>query len=240
MRYTVASVLSLAVAMTSASIIDRSVDCEAQANTCRTQPEANQATCSAEYAACLGYNPYANNQTATTTAVATTPSSSSSAESCEAVANKCRVQPEANQATCSAEYAACLGYNPYASPAASSPVYTTEVVTKYTTYCPEPTTFVGPNSKTYTVTQATTLTIEDCPCTVTSQMAPAATGAAGGNGTVTSSSGEAPKGSSSDSSYKPATNGSSSSGETGYTGAAGSIQSPAYTLLALVFGVALL
>ncbi|PBP21196.1 hypothetical protein BUE80_DR007764 [Diplocarpon rosae] len=238
MRYTVASVVSLAVAMTSASLIDRSVDCQAQANTCRTQPEANQATCSAEYAACLGYNPYANNQTATTTAAATTPSSSSSAASCEAVANQCRVQPDANQATCSAEYAACLGYNPYASPA-SSPVYTTEVVTKYTTYCPEPTTFVGPNSKTYTVTEATTVTIEDCPCTVTSQMAPAATGAAGGNGTVGYSSGETPKGSSGDSSYKPATNGSSS-GETGYTGAAGSIQSPAYPLLALIFGVVLL
>lgn len=43
---------------------------------------------------------------------------------------------------------------------------TTEVVTKYTTYCPLPTTIVEGN-KTYTVTKATTLTITDCPCTRT-------------------------------------------------------------------------
>ncbi|KAK9369884.1 hypothetical protein V1509DRAFT_617823 [Lipomyces kononenkoae] len=44
---------------------------------------------------------------------------------------------------------------------------TTEVVTAYTTYCPYPTTFVEQN-KTYTVTEATTLTITNCPCTRTS------------------------------------------------------------------------
>ena len=42
----------------------------------------------------------------------------------------------------------------------------TEVVTKYTTYCPGPTTFTT-NGVTYTVTEATTLTITDCPCTFT-------------------------------------------------------------------------
>ncbi|KAI9805252.1 MAG: hypothetical protein M1833_005705 [Piccolia ochrophora] len=46
------------------------------------------------------------------------------------------------------------------------PVYTTEVVTEYTTYCPGPTEVVH-GEKTYTVTEATTLTITDCPCTVT-------------------------------------------------------------------------
>ncbi|KAI9818326.1 MAG: hypothetical protein M1832_004444 [Thelocarpon impressellum] len=46
------------------------------------------------------------------------------------------------------------------------PVYTTEVVTAYTTYCPSPTTVVH-NKVTYTVKSATTLTITDCPCTVT-------------------------------------------------------------------------
>lgn len=41
----------------------------------------------------------------------------------------------------------------------------TEVVDVYTTYCPQPTTCtIG--GKTYTVTEATTLTITDCPCTV--------------------------------------------------------------------------
>lgn len=43
---------------------------------------------------------------------------------------------------------------------------TTEIVTAYTTYCPEPTTFVEGTS-TYTVTAPTTLTISDCPCTRT-------------------------------------------------------------------------
>jgi len=44
-------------------------------------------------------------------------------------------------------------------------VYTTEVVTALTTYCPEATTLTH-NGKTYTVTEATTLTITDCPCTI--------------------------------------------------------------------------
>lgn len=43
--------------------------------------------------------------------------------------------------------------------------YTTEVVTAITTYCPEPTT-VEYGGTTYTITEATTLTITDCPCTV--------------------------------------------------------------------------
>ncbi|KAJ6783519.1 hypothetical protein PWT90_02050 [Aphanocladium album] len=44
-------------------------------------------------------------------------------------------------------------------------VWTTEIVTAYTTYCPAPTTVVV-NNKTHTVTEATTLTITDCPCTI--------------------------------------------------------------------------
>ncbi|KAF3318488.1 hypothetical protein TWF173_007895 [Orbilia oligospora] len=43
---------------------------------------------------------------------------------------------------------------------------TTTVVTAYTTYCPYPTEIVE-GTKTYTVTEATTLTITDCPCTRT-------------------------------------------------------------------------
>ncbi|KAM5380353.1 hypothetical protein ACJZ2D_003455 [Fusarium nematophilum] len=46
----------------------------------------------------------------------------------------------------------------------TKPVYTTEVVTAITTYCPEPTTLTY-NNKTYTVTEPTTYTITDCPCT---------------------------------------------------------------------------
>jgi hypothetical protein len=44
--------------------------------------------------------------------------------------------------------------------------YTTEVVTALTTYCPFATTLTH-GGHTYTVTEATTLTITNCPCTVT-------------------------------------------------------------------------
>ncbi|MCJ1430360.1 hypothetical protein MMC29_008278 [Sticta canariensis] len=44
--------------------------------------------------------------------------------------------------------------------------YTTEIVTAYTTYCPSPTAITHGN-KIYTVTEATTLTITNCPCTLT-------------------------------------------------------------------------
>jgi hypothetical protein len=61
----------------------------------------------------------------------------------------------------------------------------TEIVTQYTTYCPFATTIVE-NNKTYTVTEATTLTISNCPCTrtktyttVTSSVCPGGCGAHG-------------------------------------------------------------
>ncbi|UKZ81560.1 hypothetical protein TrVFT333_009332 [Trichoderma virens FT-333] len=50
----------------------------------------------------------------------------------------------------------------------------TEVVTSYTTYCPGSTVFTA-GSSTYTVTQATTLTITDCPCTLTHTISNGAT-----------------------------------------------------------------
>jgi hypothetical protein len=43
--------------------------------------------------------------------------------------------------------------------------YVTETVTALTTYCPGPTKIVH-NGNTITVTEATTLTITDCPCTI--------------------------------------------------------------------------
>lgn len=49
-------------------------------------------------------------------------------------------------------------------------VYTTEVVDTYTTYCPYATSFTL-GTKTYTVTEATTLTILDCSCTVSKPIA---------------------------------------------------------------------
>lgn len=57
---------------------------------------------------------------------------------------------------------------PASNGTADSTVWTTEVdtVTALTTYCPLPTT-ITTNGKTYTVSEATTLTITDCPCEVT-------------------------------------------------------------------------
>jgi len=49
---------------------------------------------------------------------------------------------------------------------AGNVTYTTEVVTAVTTYCPYATQITY-GSSTYTITEATTLTITDCPCTVT-------------------------------------------------------------------------
>ncbi|RMX98250.1 hypothetical protein D0868_10197 [Hortaea werneckii] len=52
--------------------------------------------------------------------------------------------------------------------ASASDVYVTDVVTAYTTYCPNPTKITH-KGETYTVSEATTLTITNCPggCTVT-------------------------------------------------------------------------
>ncbi|GAO13636.1 uncharacterized protein UV8b_01744 [Ustilaginoidea virens] len=57
------------------------------------------------------------------------------------------------------------GMNITTTPTVPGTVWTTEVVTALTTYCPEAG-VVTVGNKTYTVTEATTLTITDCPCTV--------------------------------------------------------------------------
>ncbi|KAF4454462.1 clock-controlled 6 (CCG-6) [Fusarium albosuccineum] len=64
------------------------------------------------------------------------------------------------------KFAAALAFAAgVAAHAKSNVTYTTEVVTAYTTYCPGPTEITH-GGKTYTVTEATTLTITDCPCTI--------------------------------------------------------------------------
>merc|ERR1711977_206434 len=60
----------------------------------------------------------------------------------------------------------------FAATAPAGPVYVTEVVTHLTTYCPAAT-VVTAGSHTITVTAATTLTIEDCSCTLTRTSVPA-------------------------------------------------------------------
>ncbi|KAF5233819.1 hypothetical protein FANTH_12423 [Fusarium anthophilum] len=64
------------------------------------------------------------------------------------------------------KFATALAFAAGVAAHAKNVTYTTEVVTAYTTYCPGPTEIVH-GDKTYTVTEATTLTITDCPCTVT-------------------------------------------------------------------------
>ncbi|OAA42171.1 Mmc protein [Metarhizium rileyi] len=58
--------------------------------------------------------------------------------------------------------AAAVGANAWAK----NSTVVTEVVDQYVTYCPEATKITH-GTKTYTVTAPTTLTITDCPCTIT-------------------------------------------------------------------------
>ncbi|KAF5679882.1 cell wall glycoprotein [Fusarium denticulatum] len=104
------------------------------------------------------------------------------AEICSDKYDDCRVAPNANMATCAAEYAACLNYNPWESGKFVKPtachaggkptaVYTTEVVTAVTTYCPEATTLTFGN-KTVPVTAPGTVTVPDCHFTTTKPIVP--------------------------------------------------------------------
>lgn len=60
---------------------------------------------------------------------------------------------------------ALLAFAAVLSAALENVTYTTQVVTAYTTYCPAATKITH-GTNTYTVTEPTTLTISDCPCTV--------------------------------------------------------------------------
>lgn len=147
-------------------------DCVKALDSCQSSGDPNEATCAAENAACQG--------------------------DCYSSYNTCRSGPDANFATCAGQYSSCLGEDPFASngtntvtpsvaAAAQATSATTEVVSVFTTYCPEATTLTY-GSMTYTVSSATTLTITDCPCTITKATAVQATATgSSGNGTATSS-----------------------------------------------------
>lgn len=105
------------------------VDCEAQDNACRTAPDANLSSCASQYAGCVGSktynndhnndnnndhnNDHNNNHKRDHTDDAAAPPSYPADKDCEAENNACRTAPGVNQAQCSADYASCLGYNPY-------------------------------------------------------------------------------------------------------------------------------
>ncbi|THW70632.1 hypothetical protein D6D19_07700 [Aureobasidium pullulans] len=174
--------------------------CYATYNTCRTTPvdgaSANQAGCASDYATCLGENPFSSDGSLTIIPYTASASMTSSAASpastaaCQTSYDQCRVGPDANMAFCASQFASCLGTNPFASngtntvtSAAGGVVYTTEVVTALTTVCPAPTagayvTTLGKNV--YTVSSATTITVKDCPCTISKPVtsAPAASACA--------------------------------------------------------------
>ncbi|KAF5002733.1 hypothetical protein FGRMN_130 [Fusarium graminum] len=94
--------------------------CNKARDECGSAPNANQATCSAEFAACVGYNPYENGNYVPPTACSVasgSPTATAPVDACVKKCNKarsdCDLAPDANHATCAAEYADCLGYNPY-------------------------------------------------------------------------------------------------------------------------------
>ncbi|KAF5610763.1 surface protein SP1 [Fusarium subglutinans] len=101
--------------------------CDKAHDACNTAPNANHAQCSAEYAECLGYNPYGSGSLVAPTACShsakPTATETAKAGDCLKKCNKahdaCNVAPNANHATCAAEWAECLGYNPYNGPGGS-------------------------------------------------------------------------------------------------------------------------
>ncbi|KAF5984166.1 hypothetical protein FBULB1_3416 [Fusarium bulbicola] len=101
--------------------------CDKAHDACNTAPDANHATCAAEYAECLGYNPHGGASFVTPTACSHSakPTATETAkagdclEKCNKAHDACNVAPDANHATCAAEWAECLGYNPYDGPGGS-------------------------------------------------------------------------------------------------------------------------
>jgi len=67
-------------------------------------------------------------------------------------------------ATVLAMATAVLGGSSMSMPANATVTYTTETVTAFTTYCPEATQ-ITQDGTTYTITEATTFTINNCQCT---------------------------------------------------------------------------
>lgn len=128
MRYTSSILAILASTAFAGDLQARDACSDACANaysTCRSQPGANHASCAADYAGCLGYNPFdGSGSLVTPTACVTTTATpappapttgSACVTACNAAYDTCRSKPDANRASCAADYAGCLGYNPFES-----------------------------------------------------------------------------------------------------------------------------
>ncbi|KAL7792959.1 hypothetical protein V8C37DRAFT_379652 [Trichoderma ceciliae] len=105
---------------------DCAKECYEEYNKCRSAPGANQSTCASKYAECLGYNPFDGHHdheevpTKCSSKPITTPTrppppkvDCRQVKECTKELDKCRGKPGANQAECSAEFAKCLGFNPF-------------------------------------------------------------------------------------------------------------------------------
>ncbi|POS71447.1 hypothetical protein DHEL01_v210160 [Diaporthe helianthi] len=139
MRHTI-SILAVLASTALAGDIQARDDCVVACNTawdtCRGQPDANRASCAADFAGCVGYNPFESGTFEPPTACVSmpsivpapvpappsasahpTPTPSAPANPCVAACDKaydaCRSKPDANRAACASEYAGCLGYNPF-------------------------------------------------------------------------------------------------------------------------------
>ena len=125
-------------------------DCITKHEQCQTKPGANMAVCANDFAECLGYNPYepsyvAPTACAKTTTVSTpimTPTPTGKADACAKACisqhEACQNKPQANMAVCAADFASCLGYNPYdpsyVEPTACSETFSTLTTTDEHTY----------------------------------------------------------------------------------------------------------
>ncbi|KAI4726024.1 hypothetical protein E4T49_06240 [Aureobasidium sp. EXF-10728] len=175
-------------------------DCYAAYNTCRTTPvdglSANQAQCVSEYATCLGENPVAASGGLISSFIpySATASSSAAAETTYAC-NPAHSYPGGQQ--CVSSNGALTLVSPSTTAAASaSMVYMTEVVTALTTVCPAPTAGAYTttiHSNVYTVSSATTITVTNCPCTVSSKVPAASVTGGAQTGMTTSAAGNGNK-----------------------------------------------
>ncbi|KAJ4245518.1 hypothetical protein NW762_014027 [Fusarium torreyae] len=113
--------------------------CSKAYDECRGKHDANRSTCAANYAQCLGFNPFGDDGSLITptacsaasntavvssatvavdvpeyrTASASAPVSTDCPEKCSKAYDECRGKPDANRSTCAANYAQCLGFNPF-------------------------------------------------------------------------------------------------------------------------------
>lgn len=175
MRYTLATAILATAAFASANQLDRRADCASKLSLCQSGYNANLSTCASEYAQCMGPNgpppppPHGGPPPS-----GVRPSG----------------MPPMKTGTSGGDAADAANGAGGAKP---SVVVVTETVDSYTTYCPYATAVVQ-NGVTWSASASETLTITDCPCTITrtSTVAPTATWAAAGKWAGASSSSSAP------------------------------------------------